>query len=89
MANNDKQSSKDVAHLAAETLNNPNASAIQKSLAGSVLSQAGTKNQTGANMEAKASAALKNPRSSEVSLFDCLHRFHFVSQAGTFDMADR
>ncbi|HDX7866450.1 TPA: hypothetical protein RPP15_003787 [Escherichia coli] len=67
MANNDKQSSQDVAHLAAETLNNPNASAIQKSLAGSVLSQAGTKNQTGANMEAKASAALKNPRSSEVT----------------------
>jgi len=59
MANNDKQSSKDVSHLAAETLNNLNASAIQKSLAGSVLSQAGTKNQTGTNMEAKASAALK------------------------------
>ncbi|EKM0668498.1 hypothetical protein RBA25_003805 [Cronobacter turicensis] len=67
MANNNKQSSKDVAHLAAETLNNPNASAIQKSLAGSVLSQTGTKNQTGANMEAKASAALKNPGSSEVT----------------------
>ncbi|MCV2532790.1 hypothetical protein NQH46_06675 [Enterobacter wuhouensis] len=67
MANNDKQSSKDVAHLAAETLNNPNASAIQRSLAGSVLSQAGTKNQTGADMEAKASAALKNPRSSETT----------------------
>ena len=53
-----KQSSKDVSHLAAETLNNPNASAIQKSLAGSVLSQAGTKNQTG---------ALKNPRSSDIT----------------------
>jgi hypothetical protein len=43
MVANSKQSSKDVSHLAAETLNNPNASAIQKSLAGSVLSQAGTK----------------------------------------------
>ena len=62
-----KQSSKDVTHLSAETLNNPNASAIQKSLAGSVLSQAGTKNQTGADMEAKASAALKNPRSSYIN----------------------
>ncbi len=67
MANNDKQSSKDVAHLAAETLNNPNASAIQKSLAVRCYHKQEQKNQTGANMEAKASAALKNPRSSEVT----------------------
>ncbi len=57
MANDGKQYSKDIAHLAAETQNNLNASAIQKSLADSVLSKVGTKNQTGANMGAKASAA--------------------------------
>ncbi len=66
-ANNNKQSSKRVSQLAAKTLNDPNASAIQKSLAGSVISQTGTTNQTGAEMEAKASAALKNPHSSAVT----------------------
>ena len=37
---NRKQSSPTVAHKAAQTLNNPNASKISKTLAGSVLSQA-------------------------------------------------
>ncbi|WP_440481965.1 hypothetical protein [Serratia marcescens] len=66
MANN-KQTSKSVASTAAQTLKNPNASAIQKSLAGSALAQSGTSKQTGASMEAKASAALDNPRSAALT----------------------
>ncbi|EET5802499.1 hypothetical protein FFI21_003319, partial [Escherichia coli] len=49
------------------TLTNPNASAIQKSLAGSALSQRGTSNQTSGQMEHKASSALDNPRSSKLT----------------------
>lgn len=64
MSVNKKQSSKEVAHLAAETLKDPHATATQKSLAGSVLSQSGTKNQTGKAMEAKASAALHDPQAN-------------------------
>lgn len=48
-------------------MNNPNASGIQKSLAGSALSQKGSSNQTSGAMEHKASAALNNPRSSELT----------------------
>lgn len=67
MANNTKKTGGSVASLAAKTLNNPNASAIQKALAGSALSQTGSTNQTGGAMEHKASAALKNPNSSAVT----------------------
>ncbi|CAM3534297.1 hypothetical protein BS639_14665 [Rouxiella silvae] len=67
MAKNIKKSSKSVSHLAAKILNDPKASVIEKSLAGSVLSQSGTENQTGENLQTIASAALKNPRSSEVT----------------------
>lgn len=67
MANNTKQTSSTVASVAAQTLNNPNASAIQKSLAGSALSQKGSTNQTSGAMEHKASAALDNPRSSTLT----------------------
>jgi hypothetical protein len=66
MANNSKQTSSKVASVAAQTLNNPNASGIQ-SLAGSALSQKGSSNQTSGAMEHKASAALNNPRSSELT----------------------
>ncbi len=59
MVANSKQSSKDVSHLAAETLNNPNASAIQKKFSRFCTVPSRDKNQTGADMEAKASAALK------------------------------
>ncbi|WP_228892555.1 hypothetical protein [Pseudoduganella aquatica] len=45
-------------------MSNPNASAIQRSLAGSALAQAGTNKATGKAMEAKASGALHNPNSS-------------------------
>ncbi|WP_038929515.1 hypothetical protein, partial [Yersinia pestis] len=44
-----------------------NSSAIQRSLAGSALSQRGTPNQTSGEMEHKASAALDNPRSSALT----------------------
>ncbi|MES4614115.1 MAG: hypothetical protein ACTH8P_15520 [Ewingella sp.] len=67
MTRNDKQSSQHVARLAAETLNNPKATELEKSLAGSVLSQASSKNQTGAEMEAIASKALKSASSSQVA----------------------
>jgi hypothetical protein len=67
MGNNTKQTGGSVTSLAAKTLNNPNASGIQKSLAGSALSQSGTPNQTGGAMEHKAAVALKNPNSSAVT----------------------
>ncbi|MFA3759483.1 hypothetical protein V1951_22020 [Yersinia sp. 2544 StPb PI] len=63
MSKNTKQTSGNVASVAAKTLNDPNASAIQKSLAGSALSQRGTPNQTSGEMEHKASVALDNPNS--------------------------
>ena len=62
-----KDTSKSVAQLASETLRDPHASQIAKSLAGSALAQASAGKQTGADMESKASAALKNPRSSEAT----------------------
>jgi hypothetical protein len=53
-----------VASAAARTLSNPNASQIQKSLAGSALAQAGTSKVTSKAMETKASAALQSQTSS-------------------------
>ncbi|ECJ2545065.1 hypothetical protein FNN75_09365 [Salmonella enterica subsp. arizonae] len=47
MPNNTKKTSSTIASQAAQVLKDPNASAIQKSLAGSALSQSGTSNQTG------------------------------------------
>lgn len=67
MTTNNKQTSAKVASVAAQTLKNPNASKIQKSLAGSALSQTGSSNQTSGKMEHKASSALDNPRSSELT----------------------
>lgn len=62
---NKKQSSNKLGSFAASILNDPNTSGIQKKLAGSVLSQTHTPNQTGAKMEHIASQALKNPNSAE------------------------
>ncbi|HDL6959468.1 hypothetical protein [Yersinia rochesterensis] len=62
---NIKKTSSSVASQAAQVLKNPNASAIQKQLAGSALSQAGTSNQTGAHMEEVASKVLTSPKYSE------------------------
>ena len=53
-----------ISSAAGRILGNSSASALQRSLAGSALAQAGTQKVTGKDMEAKASAALKNPNSA-------------------------
>jgi hypothetical protein len=53
-----------IASTAARTLSNPNASQIQKSLAGSALAQAGASKVTSKAMESGALAALKSQSSS-------------------------
>lgn len=68
MTTNNKQTSTKVASVAGKALSpNSGASQIQKSLAGSALSQAGTGRQTGAAVEAKASSALRNAGASKVT----------------------
>lgn len=67
MASNPKQTSSRVASVAGRTLQSSGASAVQKSLAGSALRQAGTPAQTGSRTEDRASRALDNPRSSTVT----------------------
>jgi hypothetical protein len=62
-----KKTSSGVAKQAAETLRDPNASAIAKSLAGSVLSQASSPKETGKRMEAKASQVLLSEKYSETT----------------------
>lgn len=62
MGENKKRTSKKVASTAGQVLQNENASAIQKRLAASALSQAIPGRQTGADLEAEASAALKSPK---------------------------
>jgi hypothetical protein len=65
MSDNKKQTSEKVAHLAAETLHDPKASAIKKSLAASALAQTHTAKQTGAAMEHKASEVLHSTKYSQ------------------------
>ncbi|CAM3044193.1 MULTISPECIES: hypothetical protein [Pseudomonas] len=65
MSKNTKKTSGKMATLAAETLNNPNASAIAKSLAASALAQRGTDKQTSAQMEEKAGKTLQSDKYSE------------------------
>ena len=65
MSKNPKQSSAKVAKLASETLRDPRASAIAKSLAASTLAQANTGKQTSAEMEAKAGRVLQSEKYSE------------------------
>jgi hypothetical protein len=67
MGSNTKQTSSRVASLAGKTLQSGSASALQRSLAGSALRQAGTPAQTGARTEGKASGALENARSSSTT----------------------
>lgn len=67
MSKNTKQTSPRVASIAGKTLQSPGSSAIQRSIAGSPLRQAGTTAQTGAKVEGAASRALDNPRSSKVT----------------------
>ena len=65
MGKNTKKTSKKIASDAARILTDPNASQIQKELAGSAMSQANTGNQTGAEMETKASNVLKSNKYSD------------------------
>jgi len=64
---NTKQSSTKAATLASETLRDPNASAIAKSLAASVLSQSSSYKETGKAMETKASQVLQSEKYSETT----------------------
>lgn len=63
---NSKKSSQKIASLASKTLMDNQSSATAKKLAGSVLSQTKTTNQTGAKMEGYASAILKSNKYSSV-----------------------
>lgn len=64
---NKKQSTGKTASLAAKTLQDPNASKIQKSLAASVISQSSTSKVTSTEMEVKAAKALQNDNSAELT----------------------
>lgn len=67
MTKNTKQTSPKVAKLASETLRDPHASAIAKSLAASTLSQASSTKETGKAMETKASQVLQSEKYSETT----------------------
>lgn len=62
MTKNTKQTSGAIASLAAGTLQDANASQIQRRLAGSALAQSGTSKQTGAEMETIASKVLSSDK---------------------------
>lgn len=64
---NKKQSSPQMASLASTILTHRGSSQIQKTLAGSVLSQSGTSHQTGAEMESVASAVLTSDKYNDVT----------------------
>ncbi|MCB2361961.1 hypothetical protein [Clostridium estertheticum] len=64
---NKKQTSSTISILASGVLRNPNASKIQKSLAGSALSQKGTGNQTGSKMEEMASRVLNSDKYNDTT----------------------
>ncbi|HGW5509026.1 TPA: hypothetical protein ACNH1V_003118 [Citrobacter koseri] len=65
MAINKKQSSPKLASQAAKALQNENSSEIKKKLAASVVAQARTGKQTGAEMETIASDVMKSSKYSE------------------------
>jgi hypothetical protein len=65
MSKNAKETSRGVGSLAGRTLQDPNASQIQRSLAGAALAQRGTGKQTGAAMEGMAARALASTRSAQ------------------------
>lgn len=64
---NKKQSSSQLASLASSILTDGGSSQIQKTLAGSVMSQAGTTHQTGAEMESIASGVLQSGKYNGVT----------------------
>ena len=67
MSRNTKATSPQVGTLAGRTLSDPNASAVQRSLAGSALAQRGTGKQTSAAVEQAASRALSGSRSADTT----------------------
>ncbi|WP_342248179.1 hypothetical protein [Pseudomonas sp. OTU2001] len=62
MSKNTKEMSPKVATLASETLRDSNASAIQKQLAASAMSQSSSGKQTSAEMEAVAGRVLESDK---------------------------
>lgn len=64
---NKKTSSKSLASMASDVLRSDSSSAIQKSLAASVLSQRNPNNMTGKDMESIASAVLKSDKYSDTT----------------------
>ncbi|PHX43340.1 hypothetical protein AO284_14465 [Pseudomonas sp. NZIPFR-PS2] len=67
MSKNTKKTSGKIATLAADTLNNPDASVIAKSLAASALAQRSTEKQTSAVLEEKAGKVLQSDQYSEAA----------------------
>ncbi len=67
MAKNTKQTSAQIAKLAAETLQDRHASQIAKSLAASALAQSSGSKQTGAAMEDKAARVLASEHSADLT----------------------
>lgn len=67
MSNNNKQTSRRVATLASETLQDKQASQVAKSLAASALAQRGGARQTGAEMENIASKVLRSDKYAEAT----------------------
>lgn len=64
---NKKQSSSTLASLASSILTDTDSSQIQKTLAGSVLSQASSSHQTGAEMEGIASAVMRSDKYNDTT----------------------
>lgn len=64
---NNKKTGKDVSSLASSVLKDKGSSNVQKTLAGSALSQANTKNQTGSKMEDLASKVLKSDKYNDTT----------------------
>lgn len=67
MTKNTKHTAERIASLAAETLQNSNASQTARSLAGSALAQSGGDKQTGAEMESLASKVLRSDKYAEAT----------------------
>lgn len=64
---NKKKSSPTLASLASAVLTDSDSSQIQKTLAGSVLSQANSSHQTGAEMEGVASGVMQSDKYSDTT----------------------
>ena len=64
---NKRQTGHEIANLASKVLQNPNSSNIQKTLAGSALSQSHTKNTTSSEVERIAAKALKSDHYSQTT----------------------